>query len=134
MALQVNGTFIDQLFTTKIAALTSPRLYIYSGDIPTDIEGFTLTAYASQLLVSYLSGFTLQAASRTLRFATTPNIVNATATGKASWFVLSNSSMNTFFAGTITDQVDGTGVLILESTNLVAGSPVNVIELGVRIF
>lgn len=134
--LQVNGGWVDSLYSGLIGvALT--KLDIFSGTIPTVDSNFTFdpTAYASQKLLGYTTGFTLQNSNRTMRFATVPPAANATGTGTATWFALYNSTTAAnAILGTITDQGDGTGVLILQSVNCVTGQPVNVIEIGIRLF
>lgn len=135
MTLQVNNAFTSELVTDIINAIQSSGLHldIFSGTIP-DVDvnyTFTATNYSAQKLVGYTNTqFSLQNVSGVLRFNIMPPQINATASGTATWFALYNGTSAVI--GTITDQTDGTGVLLLQSTNIVSGSPVNVLELGVR--
>lgn len=144
MTLQVNSQFITDFFagflgTTGLGTSTNSRISIFSGAIPDVTTGFVFAAanYDAQKL-AVASSFTLQNTNRTIRFNAVPTPNNAIKTGTATWFALFNSSTTTYagnaILGTITDQVDGSGVLVLESVNLVLGAPVNIIELGIRIF
>lgn len=133
MTMQVNKTFVNNFFAGITAQLTGATyVEIYSGEIPESADGITSSTHSDRRLAR-VTAFTLEAVNRTLRFGNIPSgSLNATATGVATWFSIISSSY--VLLGTITDQVDGTGVLILENVNLVAGTPVNVIELGARIF
>lgn len=143
MALQVNASFINQLFNSFLNSNVlgaNPKLEIFKGEIP-EVDGnfvFNSANYTADKLAQ-LNGFNLQILNRTIRFGTAPPApINATATGTASWFALSNSSSPTYagnaILGTITNQIDGTGVLILENVNLIQDVPFNTIEIGIRVF
>lgn len=126
-----------QIIIANFAAAID-RMVIYSGTAPVVDTSYVYSAanYTSRALASYAfsSGAVAMVNPGVLSFATTPSAVNATATGVATWaaFYYQSSGVKCFIVS-VGDQATGTAPLLLQTTNLVSGSSVNIIQLGVKL-
>ena len=109
---------------------TTFTLEIYSGAMPTT---YVQANAQSQLLAKTPSSVSFSSTSPGI-FKNTAAIpaFNATATGTATWFAIYNGA-NNYIMGDLTDAGPNIAPLYINSVNLVSGSPVNVIQFGIKL-
>ena len=127
------------------------KIEIYSGDMPADADdwfpgygGSPGTGSPLVQLLATFSTFRIDDANDQIAGADvqsvifqpsakpTPNPVNATATGTASWYAMYDSSrVDRVLIGEVSNGA-GTGTLRLDSVSLTASSPVTITHFGVR--
>ena len=124
--------------TTKMMTGLVPFGYLslYQGVPPEGVENMpTVNISLSQadLLVKFAVTTLAVDTTGVLYFANTPAPVNATATGTATWFVLSDGTGTTaanVLIGKVGD-LSTTAPLLMHNPNVVAGEPVYVAQLGI---
>jgi hypothetical protein len=111
-------------------------LEIYSGTMPVVTENYAYAAtnHASQLLAKFAQNTTyLTGVSPGIARLTSPwSPVNATATGTATWFAIYGQG-NVAVIGSVTDAGPNIAPVYINSLNIVAGSPVNLIQFGLKL-
>ena len=139
--MKFNNTMVDSTYFLNFGKSGSEYLYIYSGEMPEVDENFTFNAadYSGQRLVNFsltsaqlAGGGTLGA----LALTGAPTTISATAalTGTATWFALvDGGQLNSAIIGTLTDNVEQSDVLLLESVNLVQGQPAIIIDFRINL-
>lgn len=113
----------------------SRKLNIYGGTPPAHGNDYSEGAYSSGLLVQW-TGYTVTlldtTTTRTLKMSTPPSdsTKNAALTGTASWYAI---VAGTFVCLGEVSLISGTGSVILSSLNLVQGSPVSLVDFGIKV-
>ena len=121
--IQVQTRKIDSLLTS----IGTPTLYVFSGSISTNTSIFTLSTYASNLLITFgplvSNSFVRDSSSTTgtrIYMSLYPSNANAVLSGTATWFCLYTNNTN-YVLGDISDP-NGSGILVLSTTSIVSGT------------
>lgn len=138
--MKFNNLVIDGTYFQNFGKSGNEFLYVYSGEMPEVNENFMFNAadFSSQRLATFqLTATQLSGGSvgiLALAGAPTTVTVPASATGTATWFAMvDGGQLNSAIIGTLTDNVEKSDVLLLESVNLVQGQPAIVIDFRINL-
>lgn len=136
--LVMNRRMLDSIWSALVSAATSTsnsalrRIYIMKGEPPVG-DGLTFNPVDNPDVLASVYIQSIQLINGVLRISSPPIAYPALETGKATWFALTGTSSNAYtIMGSVTDQADGSGLLILQSTDLFKDQPVQVLEFGLR--
>ncbi len=126
------------LASTYTSLSVNNILGIYKGTMPASVDNFDPTTRASDLLVEF-NNFSLINSSTKVRFNSfpSPDIVVASATGTATWYVIYKSAATGDFMGDVTAN-GGTGTTIITNDNaggvvIVSADNVQILDFGITV-
>lgn len=116
---------------------SSDLIYIFSGSMPEVDENFifALANYADQQLAAFTPINQLRISTPPiLEFSSSPASISAiaTKTGTAAWFaIVDQSYRDVAIIGTLTDNVQNTDVLLMETVSVIEGQSAILIDLRI---
>lgn len=126
----VASTILNEIVTSADAGADNARIVVYDGNIPSSADGGLLNNFVLAEIECAKPCATISGRNLTFNTTTPDNSINRS--GTATFFRLMDSDANVIAQGVVSSN-NGTGSFRLESTSLVEGGTLSIVNASITL-